>query len=226
MHLPTQGELEVLILIVSTLLCHFHWLATLWSLYYAMFLVQRKLLGSKSPAGKALPPDGSRLTTPQPARVGNEMGVSFFSSTTAIRDVRYLLDHTYVTFGETVYKQTQGDQMGTNPAVHIANLFLFHDENVFIKQLAKSAKLAAVDLAVGATASRAAEYFTNPTMCFHYKPWEAIHVLRSMQSNTRYVDDIITFATPTCTTSSCTPVLIGWDSKEFTPWNSPSHRQI
>jgi hypothetical protein len=46
--------------------------------------------------------------------------------------VQLLVSHAYVTFGEAVYHQTKGIPMGINPAVFMANYYLFYYEYLFI----------------------------------------------------------------------------------------------
>lgn len=45
----------------------------------------------------------------------------------------YLIDNLFVSFGNTVYQQATGIQMGTNCAVYLATLFTSEDE--FLKRL-------------------------------------------------------------------------------------------
>jgi hypothetical protein len=54
----------------------------------------------------------------------------------ACNTVQLLVSHAHVTFGEAVYHQTKGIPMGINPAVFMANYYLFYYEYLFIKQLA------------------------------------------------------------------------------------------
>jgi hypothetical protein len=46
-----------------------------------------------------------------------------------------LVSHAYVTFGGAVYHQTQGIPMGINPAVYMANYYLYYYEYTFLRQL-------------------------------------------------------------------------------------------
>jgi hypothetical protein len=49
--------------------------------------------------------------------------------------VRLLCNNSYVRFGDTYFKQTKGIPMGINPAVFMANYYLFFYEFTFVKQL-------------------------------------------------------------------------------------------
>jgi hypothetical protein len=46
----------------------------------------------------------------------------------------YIIDHTFFQFGGQLFKQTQGIVMGSNMAVHLANLYLFTYEYEFLTQ--------------------------------------------------------------------------------------------
>lgn len=46
-----------------------------------------------------------------------------------------LVENSYVRFGEQVFKQTRGIPMGINPAVYMANYYLFYYEYKFIEQM-------------------------------------------------------------------------------------------
>ena len=47
----------------------------------------------------------------------------------------YLIDNVYIKVGNNVYRQTIGIPMGTNCAPQLANLFLFHYEHLYMKNL-------------------------------------------------------------------------------------------
>ncbi|GBF99055.1 hypothetical protein Rsub_12000 [Raphidocelis subcapitata] len=115
---------------------------------------------------------------------------------TATSAVHFLLDNSYVMFGGRVFWQKQGIPMGTNPAVHIANLFLYQFEREFVRQLATQARLATHSLTVEQVAGKAADFFAQHPHRPGLQPWAALHILRSMHFSIRYVDDIITFANP------------------------------
>jgi hypothetical protein len=53
----------------------------------------------------------------------------------AIAVVRLLVENSYVRFGPSIFHQTRGIPMGINPAVFMANYYLFHYEYKFVKQL-------------------------------------------------------------------------------------------
>lgn len=58
-----------------------------------------------------------------------------FSKSHATAVLRLLVENSYVRFGHRVFKQTRGIPMGINPAVYMANYYLFYYEFTFIKQL-------------------------------------------------------------------------------------------
>ena len=47
----------------------------------------------------------------------------------------YLIDNVYIKVGNNVYRQTMGIPMGTDCAPQLANLFLFHYEYLYMKNL-------------------------------------------------------------------------------------------
>ena len=47
----------------------------------------------------------------------------------------YLIDNVYIKVGNNVYRQTVGIPMGTDCAPQLANLFLFHYEYLYMKNL-------------------------------------------------------------------------------------------
>ena len=47
----------------------------------------------------------------------------------------YLIDNVYIKVGNNVYRQTIGIPMGTDCAPQLANLFLFHYEYLYMKNL-------------------------------------------------------------------------------------------
>lgn len=53
----------------------------------------------------------------------------------AIEVVRLLVENSYVRFGPSIFHQTRGIPMGINPAVFMANYYLFHYEYKFIQQM-------------------------------------------------------------------------------------------
>ena len=48
-----------------------------------------------------------------------------------------LIDNTYFQLGNSVYRQIIGIPMGIDPAPHMANLYLYHDEFVYMEKLTK-----------------------------------------------------------------------------------------
>ena len=54
--------------------------------------------------------------------------------------IEYLVDNTYVSFGEQLFRQTVGIPMGTNSAPLLADLFLYIYENEFLDKLVKEGK--------------------------------------------------------------------------------------
>jgi hypothetical protein len=49
--------------------------------------------------------------------------------------VRLLTENSYVQFGGRFFKQTRGIPMGINPAVYMANFYLFYYERCFLQRL-------------------------------------------------------------------------------------------
>lgn len=105
-----------------------------------------------------------------------------------------------------VYQQVQGIPMGTKPAVFIANDYLY--ELGFCRQLAACARLGRTRLRIGDTAERARLFFADPAANAAKKPWAALHILRTCHFNTRYVDNLVSFANPAWRTWR-TPELAG-----------------
>ena len=52
--------------------------------------------------------------------------------------MQYLMDNCYFTFGEKVFRQVIGIPMGSDPAPFMANLFLYHYESKWVRNLKKS----------------------------------------------------------------------------------------
>ena len=59
------------------------------------------------------------------------------------KEIAYLLGNCYFKVGNIVFKQVIGIPMGTDPAPFMANLFLYHYENKFIKELKETDRVAA-----------------------------------------------------------------------------------
>ena len=51
--------------------------------------------------------------------------------------VKYLMDNCFFTLGERIFRQTIGIPMGSDPAPFMANLFLYHYESEYVKQVKK-----------------------------------------------------------------------------------------
>ena len=67
----------------------------------------------------------------------NRKGLRF--SRQLVKDaLKYLLDNCYFTFGESVFKQIVGIPMGSDPAPFFANLFLYHYESMWVRNLKKT----------------------------------------------------------------------------------------
>ena len=49
----------------------------------------------------------------------------------------YLMDNCFFTFGELIFRQVIGIPMGSDPAPFMANLFLYHFESKWVKNLKK-----------------------------------------------------------------------------------------
>lgn len=66
----------------------------------------------------------------------NRSGIRF--SRILIKEaLRYLMEHCYFTLGDKVFRQVIGIPMGSDPAPFMANLFLYHYESKWIKNLKK-----------------------------------------------------------------------------------------
>lgn len=63
--------------------------------------------------------------------------ITYFNKTSLIDALKTLIDNTYFTFGNQVFKQIIGIPMGTDCAPFIANLFLWIHEFKFIRKLQK-----------------------------------------------------------------------------------------
>ena len=85
-----------------------------------------------------------------------------------------LIDNAYVQFGDSTYHQVKGIPMGTNPAVYIANYYLYMYEIDFLRRL--------IDLHV---------HLTPPP---HTASSPALQLWSSFRFTRRYVDDLITTA--------------------------------
>ena len=58
-----------------------------------------------------------------------------FSKSKLVERTEYLIDNVYIKVGNNVYRQTIGIPMGTDCAPQLANLFLFHYEYLYMKNL-------------------------------------------------------------------------------------------
>ena len=63
-----------------------------------------------------------------------------FDLSLLIKSFTYIIDNIYVTFNDGVYRQIIGIPMGTDCAPLLANLFLYHYENEWIKRLELESK--------------------------------------------------------------------------------------
>jgi len=75
---------------------------------------------------------GRRTVTDQD---GTSRPAHVWTATTASAAIHLLIDNTYVKFCGVIRKQLVGIPMGTNPAVHIANMYLRSYERPFLAQL-------------------------------------------------------------------------------------------
>ena len=57
------------------------------------------------------------------------------SKSKSVEWTKYLIDNVYIKVGNSVYRQTIGIPMGTDCAPQLANLFLFHYEYLYMKNL-------------------------------------------------------------------------------------------
>ena len=61
-----------------------------------------------------------------------------FTANGLIEQVNYIIDNAYVEFNGQIYRQIVGIPMGTNCGPYLANIFLHHYEQNFIKQMVES----------------------------------------------------------------------------------------
>ena len=73
--------------------------------------------------------------------VGIQKKYLYISLATLKASFSILIKNTYVKVGDKLFHQTIGIPMGVNPAVHIANYFLFHYELAFINKLIDHGKI-------------------------------------------------------------------------------------
>ena len=59
----------------------------------------------------------------------------WFGKSKLVGWTEYLIDNVYIKVGNNVYRQTIGIPMGTDCALQLANLFLFHYEYLYMKNL-------------------------------------------------------------------------------------------
>ena len=89
----------------------------------------------------------------------------------------HIIDNTFFEFGGKVFQQTKGIVMGSNMAVHLANLYLYTYEYDFLTQPVFVRPLVGTQ-----------DYHRTHTM------WKrASAILRSFMFTRRYVDDLISF---------------------------------
>lgn len=113
--------------------------------------------------------------------------------------VEFIVRHSYVRFGQQVYRQTTGIPMGVNPGVYLANFYLYDSEFTFFRQF--------YDLLAQFPPALQAPY-PNP-VALQFLEYEDLHfvlqnassgqigdailyVLSSFQHVARFVDDVIT----------------------------------
>jgi hypothetical protein len=89
----------------------------------------------------------------------------------------YLIDNTFFQFGGQLFKQTQGIVMGSNMAVHLANLYLFTYEYEFLTQ------------PVFVRPREGTADFDITLQMWH----RASDILKHFMFTRRYVDDLISF---------------------------------
>ena len=64
-------------------------------------------------------------------------GVNGYNKNTIKDLIKYILDNCFFTVGKSIYRQTIGIPMGSDPAPFFANFFLFHYESEWMKELRK-----------------------------------------------------------------------------------------
>ena len=67
-------------------------------------------------------------------------GQSAFEYDQLVELLNFLIDNIYINFGDSIFRQTIGIQMGTNSAPLLANLYLFYYEYMFSEKLPKDNK--------------------------------------------------------------------------------------
>ena len=65
-------------------------------------------------------------------------GSTIFNRATTKHAIKYLMDNCYFTCGEQIFRQVIGIPMGSDPAPFMANLFLYHFESKWLKDLKKT----------------------------------------------------------------------------------------
>ena len=65
----------------------------------------------------------------------SSMGCVSVRKSTLVEWTEYLIDNVYIKVGNSVYCQTIGIPMGTDCAPQLENLFLFHYEYLYMKNL-------------------------------------------------------------------------------------------
>jgi hypothetical protein len=112
----------------------------------------------------------------------------------AIAVLRLLVENSYVRFGPYVYHQTRGIPMGINPAVFMANYYLFHYEYQFVYRLVQIIK--AVPPVPGGSlhAPHLLDQTDLPTVnSVELKPLHgsaALYLLHCFRFTVRFVDDL------------------------------------
>jgi hypothetical protein len=114
--------------------------------------------------------------------------------------VQLLVSHACVTFGEAVYHQTKGIPMGINPAVLMANYYLFYYEYIFIKQLAdiiqRTPPIHGGDMVARMLLEQHSDDSAPPWVSSHpenaaHNGNLAVYVLNAFRFTRRFVDDLI-----------------------------------
>ena len=132
-------------------------------------------------------------------RAGVEKGDRYFTwdLPTICEAISYLVSHTHVTFGDRVFRQVLGIPMGTNPAVHFANLHLFSYEFDAVRRCTSLIGVPNPTLPYFYTA-RQLTAEDLPALLAMQAPqlWArrkdiALFILRQFRFTCRYIDDIL-----------------------------------
>ena len=141
----------------------------------------------------------SDLDCPVNMRSGTENGERYYTWTraTVCDAITYLVSHTYVTFGDRVFRQVLGIPMGTNPAVYLANFLLFSYE---LDAVRRCTRIIGIPIPMLQYFYDRALTVDDIPMLLSLTPADlharrkdiALFILRQFRFTCRYIDDILT----------------------------------